>query len=141
MKTDFANAVRHLAPTFEGELHVDAKMRQVYATDASVYQQVPAAVAIPKTVEDLQRLVGLSQQTGVGLIPRTAGTSLAGQVVGSGVIVDVSRYFTNIIEINPAEQWVRVEPGVVRDELNLVLADHGLMFGTRRLPPFPRQAK
>ena len=129
MKTDFANAVRHLAPTFEGELHVDAKMRQVYATDASVYQQVPAAVAIPKTVEDLQRLVGLSQQTGVGLIPRTAGTSLAGQVVGSGVIVDVSRYFTNIIEINPAEQWVRVEPGVVRDELNLVLADHGLMFG------------
>lgn len=129
MKTDFANAVRRLAPTFEGELHVDAKTRQVYATDASVYQQIPAAVAIPKTVEDLQRLMRLAQQTGVGLIPRAAGTSLAGQVVGPGVIVDVSRHFTRIIEVDPVEQWVRVEPGVVRDELNLALAQHGLMFG------------
>ncbi|MDG2185589.1 MAG: FAD-linked oxidase C-terminal domain-containing protein [Mariniblastus sp.] len=125
----FAEAVNRLAPSFQGELHLDPTTRKVYATDASVYQEIPAAVAIPKTVEDLQRLIQLAHQTGVGLIPRTAGTSLAGQVVGPGIIVDVSRHFTRIMEINRAEKWVRVQPGVVRDELNLVLSEQGLMFG------------
>ena len=63
------------------------------------------------------------------LIPRTAGTSLAGQVVGNGIIVDVSKYFTKIIELNTEEKWVRVQPGVIRDELNMFLKPHGLFFG------------
>src|SRR5690606_34285456 len=65
----------------------------------------------------------------VPLIPRTAGTSLAGQVVGNGIVVDVSKYFNKILEINPAEKWVRVQPGVVRDELNMALKPYGLYFG------------
>ncbi|MCH2181442.1 MAG: FAD-binding protein [Mariniblastus sp.] len=126
---NFAEAVKRLAPSLEGEIHLDPATRQAYATDASVYQQVPAAVALPKTVSDLRQLIQLARQTGVGLVPRTAGTSLAGQVVGPGMIVDLSRHFTRILEINAAQQWVRVQPGVVRDELNLALAEHGLMFG------------
>ncbi len=63
------------------------------------------------------------------MIPRTAGTSLAGQVVGNGIIVDVSKNFTQILELNKEEKWVRVQPGVIRDELNMFLKPHGLFFG------------
>ena len=125
----FADAIKRLAPSFKGELHLDATTRKIYANDASVYQEIPIAVAVPRTLEDLQHLIQLAHDTDTGLIPRTAGTSLAGQVVGPGIIVDLSRYFTKILEINTAEKWVRVQPGVVRDELNLALAKHGLLFG------------
>ncbi|MEE2825218.1 MAG: FAD-binding and (Fe-S)-binding domain-containing protein, partial [Planctomycetota bacterium] len=126
---NFAEAVKRLAPSLEGEIRLDTATRQAYATDASVYQQVPAAVALPKSVSDLQQLIHLAGETGVGLIPRAAGTSLAGQVVGPGIIVDLSRHFNRILEINRDQQWARVQPGVVRDELNLALIEQGLMFG------------
>lgn len=108
--------------------------RKLYATDASVYQEMPVAVALPKSVEDLKRLVRFSKQHSrpdapVGLIPRAAGTSLAGQVVGSGIVVDISKYFGQILELNVEERWVRVQPGVIRDDLNKFLKPHGLMFG------------
>jgi FAD/FMN-containing dehydrogenase/Fe-S oxidoreductase len=117
-----------LAASLNGELYLDATMRTLYATDASVYREIPQAVALPKNEQDIVRLVQFARENGVALIPRTAGTSLAGQVVGSGVIVDVSRYLNRILEINAEKRRVRVHPGVVRNELNLALAPHGLFF-------------
>ncbi|MEZ0487404.1 FAD-binding and (Fe-S)-binding domain-containing protein [Fibrella aquatica] len=116
-------------PLFEGDFFTDSTLRTLYATDASAYREMPLAVAIPKSVTDLKALIQLAHQEKVSLIPRTAGTSLAGQVVGAGVVVDVSKYFTKILEVNPDERWVRVQPGVVRDELNLFLKPYGLYFG------------
>ena len=113
----------------EGDLFTDDTMRVLYATDASAYREMPLAVAIPKTVEDIKKLIAFALANATSLIPRTAGTSLAGQVVGKGIIVDISKNFTKIIELNTAESWVRVEPGVIRDELNLFLKPHGLFFG------------
>ena len=121
--------LRRLASLLEGELHFDRKMRVLYATDASAYRELPLAVAVPKNEEDLRRLIRFAREEGTSLIPRTAGTSLAGQVVGNGIVVDVSRHFDRILEFNAEERWVRVQPGVVRDELNRFLEPHGLFFG------------
>ena len=122
-------SLTNLAGEIEGELFIDEKMRILYATDASAYRELPLAVAIPKNVNDLQKLIRFANQNKTSLIPRTAGTSLAGQVVGNGIIVDVSKNFTQILELNTRENWVRVQPGVIRDELNLFLQPHGLLFG------------
>src|SRR6202045_4644783 len=117
-----------LATELEGDLYFDATMRTLYATDASVYREMPEAVALPKTENDICALVRFARTHGTSLIPRAAGTSLAGQVVGGGIVVDVSHYLTRIIEIDAAARRVRVQPGVVRNELNLALAPHGLFF-------------
>jgi FAD/FMN-containing dehydrogenase/Fe-S oxidoreductase len=118
-----------LAATLTGELHVGRTMRLLYATDASEYQEVPLAVALPRSEADLQHLLAFARRHRIGLIPRTAGTSLAGQVVGGGIVVDVGRYLNRIVAIDPAARRVRVQPGVVRNELNLALQPHGLLFG------------
>lgn len=122
-------ALQQLAVQLQGDLFTDTAMRTLYATDASAYAETPLAVAIPKTVDDIKALIAFARNEGTSLIPRTAGTSLAGQVVGKGIVVDVSKHFTNIIELNAAEGWVCVQPGVVRDELNQYLKPHGLFFG------------
>ncbi|MCU0395776.1 MAG: FAD-binding oxidoreductase [Chitinophagaceae bacterium] len=121
--------LQQLAAQLEGDLFFDDTMRILYATDASAYREMPLAVAIPKTRNDIQALIRFAQEHHTSLIPRTAGTSLAGQVVGNGIVVDVGRHFTRILELNKEEGWVRVEPGVIRDELNLFLKPHGLFFG------------
>ena len=118
-----------LSQVMSGSLHTEEAMRNVYATDASSYQELPRAVAIPQTEDDLRELIRFADRHRIGLIPRTAGTSLAGQVVGNGIVVDVSRHFTDILEINAAEGWVRCQPGVIRNELNMALKPHGLLFG------------
>jgi FAD/FMN-containing dehydrogenase/Fe-S oxidoreductase len=118
-----------LSGRLEGDLFLDDTMRVLYATDASAYREMPLAVAIPKSVDDLKKLIAFASANHTSLIPRTAGTSLAGQVVGNGIIADVSRNFTKILELNTDEHWVRVQPGVIRDELNLFLKPHGLFFG------------
>ncbi len=118
-----------LGTALEGELFFDKTMRLLYATDASAYRELPLAVAIPKTVADIKKLITFARVEKTSLIPRTAGTSLAGQVVGNGIVVDVSKNFTEIIELNTEEKWVRVQPGVIRDELNFFLRPHGLFFG------------
>src|SRR5215217_2242951 len=112
-------ALTELAKTLEGELYFDETMRILYATDASAYREFPLAVAMPKSVEDLKKLIHFARTENTSLIPRTAGTSLAGQVVGKGIVVDVSKYFTSILEFNEAGKWIRVQPGVIRDELNM----------------------
>src|ERR1700752_3594129 len=121
--------LQQLGQRLEGELFDDTTMRTLYATDASAYREMPLAVAIPKSVDDIKKLISFARQHKTSLIPRTAGTSLAGQVVGNGIIVDVSKYFTQILELNKEENWVRVQPGVIRDELNMFLKPHGLVFG------------
>jgi FAD/FMN-containing dehydrogenase/Fe-S oxidoreductase len=122
-------ALKRLGKLLEGELFFDTTMRTLYATDASAYREIPLAVAIPKSADDIKKLITFAHQNKTSLIPRTAGTSLAGQVVGKGIIVDVSKYFTSIIELNASEKWVRVQPGVIRDEMNMFLKPHGLFFG------------
>ena len=121
--------LKQLAKELEGDFFDDTTMRTLYATDASAYREMPLAVAIPKSIDDIKKLIAFARQEKTSLIPRTAGTSLAGQVVGSGIIVDVSKNFTKIIELNTKESWVRVQPGVIRDELNMFLKPHGLFFG------------
>lgn len=129
------SALEKLSHTIDGELYYNSSdpkhqtIRMAYATDASVYQELPTAVAIPYTKKDLLHLVRFADENWITLIPRTAGTSLAGQVVGNGIVVDVSKYFNKIIEVNVEEKWVRVEPGVIRDDLNAYLKPYGLMFG------------
>lgn len=118
-----------LSEELRGELFWDEKMRLLYATDASAYRELPLAVAYPKDKQDLLVLIKFAKENRTSLIPRTAGTSLAGQVVGSGIVVDVSKYFTQILEVNPEESWVRVQPGVIRDELNMFLKPYQLYFG------------
>lgn len=114
---------------FSGDFYTDNIHLTLYATDASAYREYPLAVAYPKTKEDIVELVRFAGVQKVNLIPRTAGTSLAGQVVGKGIVVDVSRYMTEVLELNIEEKWVRVQPGVILDELNKFLAVHGLFFG------------
>lgn len=123
------NKLNELASDLNGDLYTDKKTRILYATDASAYRELPLAVARPKNKEDLIKLVSFANQSKTSLIPRTAGTSLAGQVVGNGIVVDVSKYFTEILELNQKERWVRVQPGVILDELNQFLKPYGLFFG------------
>ncbi len=127
--------LKSLSHILRGELYYDNDipahhtMRLAYATDASIYQELPLAVAIPKDDVDVQRLIEFARTNQTTLIPRTAGTSLAGQVVGNGIVLDMSRCFNAIIEVNQEESWVRVQPGVIRDDLNAFLKPFGLMFG------------
>ncbi len=131
VQPDLAALRPHLARLrrgLEGELLWDETTRVCYATDASVYRELPVAVALPRTVDDVRKLLAFARRHGVPLIPRTAGTSLAGQVVGAGIVVDLGRHMNRIVEIDAVNRRVRVEPGVVRDELNRALRPHGLMF-------------
>lgn len=121
--------IQQLKSNFQGEIFTDIPTRRIYATDASAYREIPSAVFRPKTISDVKLLIHFATENSLTLIPRAAGTSLAGQVVGNGLIVDISKHFSKIIELNVAEKYVWVEPGVVLDELNLTLKSHGLFFG------------
>ncbi len=121
--------LQRLQTELDGELHYDELPRMIYATDASVYRERPLAVALPRTAADLQLLIHFAWKHQTSIIPRAGGTSLAGQCVGSGIVVDVSKYFNRVLEVNPEEGWVRVQPGVIRDELNEHLRPYGLFFG------------
>jgi FAD/FMN-containing dehydrogenase/Fe-S oxidoreductase len=123
------NQLQQLAQMLDGDVYFDTAMRTLYATDASAYREMPLAVTIPRSEKDLKTLISFAREHKTSLIPRTAGTSLAGQVVGNGIVVDVSKHFTKILEVNKEEHWVRVQPGVVRDELNMHLKPYGLFFG------------
>ncbi|MEZ4796230.1 MAG: FAD-linked oxidase C-terminal domain-containing protein [Flavobacteriaceae bacterium] len=118
-----------LQQQLSGDLHYDNMMRALYATDASVYRELPLAVALPKNSNDIKELIKFANKKNISLIPRAAGTSLAGQCVGDGIVVDISKHFNQILEINTNENWVRVQPGVVRDQLNVFLQPYGLFFG------------
>lgn len=118
-----------LRQKFKGEIYDSSLNLLQYATDASAYREIPLLVTRPKDADDIKELIILASKHGLPLIPRAAGTSLAGQVVGKGIVVDISKHMCSILEINKEEQWVRLQPGVVLDELNMELANHGLFFG------------
>ncbi|MCP4910904.1 MAG: FAD-binding oxidoreductase, partial [Bacteroidetes bacterium] len=127
--TDISDKIQKLESKFSGEIFTDTSTRIMYSTDASAYREIPGAVVYPKTRQDIKLLISFASQNKTSIIPRTAGTSLAGQVVGGGIIADVSRYMTKILEINTKERWVLVQPGVVLEELNRYLEEFGLFFG------------
>ncbi len=114
---------------FEGEFHFDNLHKMLYATDASVYRKLPLAVAFPKNNKAITQLIQFANKNKTSLIPRTAGTSLSGQCVGDGIIVDVSKHFTKILSVDEKNNTVRLQPGVIRDELNDYLQPFGLFFG------------
>jgi FAD/FMN-containing dehydrogenase/Fe-S oxidoreductase len=121
--------LEQLSQSLEGTLLYDDLHKILYATDASAYRITPLAVAIPKTEDDIIKIIRFAAKNKISITPRTAGTSLAGQTVGNGIIVDVSKHFTKIVAFDPINKTVTLQPGVIRDELNLFLKPHGLFFG------------
>ena len=122
------DALAQLDEQLSGSFKYDITHKRLYATDASVYREIPVAVAYPKDKKDIRILIDYAEKNQIPLIPRTAGTSLGGQVIGNGIIVDISKHFTKILEVNQEEKWAIVQPGVIRDDLNRYLKPFGLMF-------------
>lgn len=122
-------ALSKLATQLEGDLHTDLLTRSLYATDGSVYRQIPLAVCYPKTVADVQKMVTFAAKHQTHLIPRAAGTSLAGQCVGTGIVMDCSHYLNQVLEINAEENYAVVQPGLIRDDLNVLLRPYQRYFG------------
>lgn len=118
-----------LINAIEGEVYTSSIYQKLYATDASIYRALPEAVIFPKNEQDIQRVITFAKQHKIGVVPRAAGTSLAGQVIGKGIILDISKHMTAILEIDEKARTVRVQPGVIRDELNATLEPYGLFFG------------
>ncbi|MGB3774588.1 MAG: FAD-binding oxidoreductase, partial [Leeuwenhoekiella sp.] len=129
MNIDLTEEFKELQSHFEGTIVTDTLHQHIYATDASVYRKLPLAVAFPKSEGDIQKLIHFAKSYKTSLIPRTAGTSLAGQCVGDGIVVDVSKHFTSIVSLDESNKTVTVQPGVIRDELNRYLLPYGLFFG------------
>ena len=124
-----AGALRaELERSLEGEVRFDPITRALYSTDASVYQIRPFGVVIPKNRQDVIRTVEICRRFRCPLTMRGGGTSQAGQAIGEGIQVDISKYFNRVLEVNAEERWARVEPGLVLDELNAQLAPLGLRF-------------
>ncbi len=123
------NRFERLRKEIGGDLYTDETQRILYATDASAYREMPLAVTRPAGSDDIKKIISFARSEGTSVIPRGAGTSLAGQVVGAGVVADISKYLNRILEFNPGERWIRVEPGVIPGELNKYLAPYKLQFG------------
>ena len=119
---------RELEQAITGEVRFDAVSRALYSTDASVYQIKPLGVTVPKTREDIVKIVEICARHGCPITLRGGGTAQGGQSIGEGVQIDTSKYYNRLLEVNAEERWVRVEPGIVLDELNAQLAPLGMRF-------------
>src|SRR5690348_12432036 len=119
---------RELTARILGEVRFDALSRALYATDASVYQILPLGVVIPKNRDDLLAALEICRRFRCPVTMRGGGTSQAGQAIGEGLQIDTSKYYNRILEVNAEQRWVRVEPGIVLDELNAQLAPLGMRF-------------
>jgi FAD/FMN-containing dehydrogenase/Fe-S oxidoreductase len=117
-----------LQNTVSGEILYDELSLGMYSTDASIYQIKPIAIVLPRNEDDIKSAIKVAFDNGITILPRGAGTSLAGQTVGKSIILDFSKHMNSIIEINESEKWVRVQPGMARDDLNAVLEPLGLHF-------------
>ena len=120
---------KKLSESIDGELYSDNTHRIIYSTDASSYREMPLAVVLPRSKSDVVKVLAFAREHKTSIIPRGAGTSLAGQVVGGGIVVDISKYMDRILEFNKEEHWIVVEPGVNLAELNIFLKPYGLQFG------------
>ena len=125
---DTAQIEQELSKALEGEVRFDPYSRAIYSTDASIYQIEPLGVVMPRSKEDVIATVELARRYGVPILPRGGGTSLAGQTVGRAIVIDMSKYMNNILEVNTEERWARVQPGIVLEELNHRIRDTGLFF-------------
>ena len=120
---------RELRTVIRGDVRFDAASKLLYSTDASMYQMEPVGVVIPRDGDDVQAALEVARKRGVAFLSRGGGTSLTGQTVNHALVLDYSRYMNNVLEVNVEEQWARVQPGVVQDELNHHVRPQGLLFG------------
>src|SRR5438093_3178203 len=132
--TDFTDLKRealaaHLRKHLRGEVRFDATTRRLYSTDASIYQIEPLGVVLPKTADDLHAAVQIATEMQVPVTPRGGGTSLSGQAIGPGLVIDCSKYLNRVLALDVAARTARVQPGLVLDQLNRALAPDGLQFG------------
>src|SRR6476660_4237259 len=111
------------------EVRFDAGSRALYATDGSNYRQVPIGVVIPRDVDDVVATVEVCRRHGAPILSRGGGTSLAGQCCNVAVVMDMSKYFNRVLDVDPRRRVARVEPGVVLDTLRAAAKPHGLTFG------------
>nr|NIV97117.1 FAD-binding protein [candidate division KSB1 bacterium] len=121
--------VQELRKHINGEVRFDRYSRILYSTDASIYEIEPLGVVIPKTAEDVQATVELADNHGIPIVPRGGGTSLVGQSIGAGIVIDFSKYMHQVLEVNAEEKWARIQPGVVLDQLNTHIRNFNLFFG------------
>ena len=119
---------RELENRVSGEVRFDAYSRMLYSTDASIYQMEPVGVVIPRNAEDVRAVMEIAKENGVPVLPRAGGTSLAGQTVNHAIVIDFSKYLNQVLEVNQEQQWARVQPGIVLDQLNREVAIQGLMY-------------
>ena len=119
---------KELRKLVEGEVRFDAFSKVLYSTDASIYQMEPVGVVIPRSRDDVLATVDVARRSGVPILPRGGGTSLAGQTVNHAIVIDFSKYMDSLLEVNPDEHWARVQPGIVLDTLNGLLTPHGLKY-------------
>ena len=119
---------QELKKRVSGEVRFDPFSRVLYSTDASIYQMEPVGVVIPRSVEDVLAVVEVARDSGVPVLPRAGGTSLAGQTVNHAIVIDFSKNLDQVLEVNPGEHWARVQPGIVLDQLNRELAAHNLQY-------------
>jgi len=120
---------QHLRKHLAGEVRFDSTSRRLYSTDASIYQIEPLGVVIPRSVEDVRTTIQIAAEMQVPITARGGGTSLSGQSIGPGIVLDCSKYLRNILDIDPVARVARVEPGVVLDDLNRAVAPYDLQFG------------
>jgi FAD/FMN-containing dehydrogenase/Fe-S oxidoreductase len=132
MSTDLRDSVPTDLPTLDGEADFGDATRTLYATDASIYRVEPAGVVWPRSTADVRRTLAFAREHGTSVVARGAGSSLTGNAVGEGIVLDCSRHFDDVLSVDPAAKTVTVQPGVVLDELNAELESHGLYF-----PPDP----
>ena len=112
----------------DGEVRFDPYSRLLYSTDASIYQMEPIGVVIPRTSDDVQAVVEFAAGEGLPVLPRSGGTSLAGQTVNHAIVLDFSKYLNNVLEVNAEEGWARVQPGIILEQLTKQVANHGLQY-------------
>jgi FAD/FMN-containing dehydrogenase/Fe-S oxidoreductase len=120
---------RELGRAIRGNVRFDAGSRLLYSTDASMYQMEPVGVVIPRDADDVRAAVEIAARHRVAILPRGGGTSLTGQTVNHALVLDFSRYMDKVLEVNAEELWVRVQPGLVQDNLNHHVRPLGLGFG------------
>ena len=123
-----AELAEELSKRVSGEVRFDPFSRVLYSTDASIYQMEPVGVVIPRNYEDVLAVVEIARDNGVPVLPRAGGTGLAGQSVNHAIVMDFSKYLNQVVELNREEGWVKVQPGIVLDQLNRYLAPHGLQY-------------
>ncbi|MCY4367149.1 MAG: FAD-binding protein [Chloroflexi bacterium] len=123
-----AELAEELRKRVSGEVRFDPFSRVLYSTDASIYQMEPVGVVIPRNEEDVQAVVEIARDNRVPVLPRAGGTGLAGQSVNHAIVMDFSKYLNQVVELNREESWVKVQPGIVLDQLNRYLAAHGLQY-------------